>query len=171
MFERTITLSGLSKAYAMTGWRVGYFAGPPSLIPALAEINHAFAISTAAVSQHAALAALSGPQDCVEEMRQTYDERRRVLCDGLASLGIPHADPQGAFYVYADVSVTGVPASIFCERLLRDARVLAYPGTIYGDYVDSYVRLSLTQPIARIKEAIARMRPLVAAIRAEHKPA
>ena len=171
MFERTITLSGLSKAYAMTGWRVGYFAGPPSLIPALAEINNAFAISTAAVSQHAALAALSGPQDCVEEMRQTYDERRRVLCDGLASLGIPHADPQGAFYVYADVSVTGVPASIFCERLLRDARVLAYPGTIYGDYVDSYVRLSLTQPIARIKEAIARMRPLVAAIRAEHKPA
>jgi aspartate/methionine/tyrosine aminotransferase len=171
MFERTITLSGLSKAYAMTGWRVGYFAGPPSLIPALAEINHAFAISTAAVSQHAALAALSGPQDCVEEMRQTYDARRRVLCDGLASLGIPHADPQGAFYVYADVSVTGVPASTFCERLLREARVLAYPGTIYGDYVDSYVRLSLTQPVARIEEAIARMRPLVAAIRAEQQQA
>ena len=68
----------------MTGWRVGYFAGPPSLIPALAEINHAFAISTAAVSQYAALAALTGPQDCVEEMRQIYDDRRRALCDGLA---------------------------------------------------------------------------------------
>ncbi len=171
MFERTITLSGLSKAYAMTGWRVGYFAGPPSLIPALAEINHAFAISTAAVSQHAALAALTGPQDCVEEMRQTYDARRRALCAGLASLGIPHAEPQGAFYVYADVSVTGLPASQFCERLLREARVMAYPGTIYGDYVDNYVRLSLTQPVPKIEEAIERMRPLVAAIRTETRAA
>ena len=89
MQERTFTLSGLSKAYAMTGWRVGYFAGPPDLMPALAEIHHAFAISTAAVSQHAALAALPGPQECVEELRSTVDERRRVLWDGLADMGIP----------------------------------------------------------------------------------
>jgi aminotransferase len=109
MFERTITLSGMSKAYAMTGWRVGYFAGPPDLIPALAEINHAFAISTAAVSQHAALAALTGPHDCLMKMRRIYDERCIALCKGLTSLGIPYAELQGAFYVYADVSVTGIP--------------------------------------------------------------
>lgn len=165
MFERTITLSGLSKAYAMTGWRIGYFAGPPDLIPALAEINHAFAISTAAVSQYAALAALTGPQDCVEEMRKTYDERRGALCAGLTDMGISFADPQGAFYVYADVSDTGVGATAFCERLLRDGHVLMYPGSIYGDYTDDFVRMSLTQPVPRIREAIARMKTVVDAIR------
>jgi aminotransferase len=165
MAERTITLSGLSKAYAMTGWRVGYFAGPPDLIPALAEINHAFAISTAAVSQHAALAALTGPQDCVEEMRQTYDARRRQLLAGLDALGIPYAEPQGAFYVYANVASTGIGATAFCERLLREGRVLMYPGGIYGDYTDDFVRMSLTTH--RIPEAMARMKTVVDAIRRE----
>lgn len=171
MFERTITLSGMSKAYAMTGWRIGYFAGPPDLIPALAEINHAFAISTAAVSQHAALAALTGPQDCVEDMRAIYDERRRVLCAGLTELGIPYAEPQGAFYVYADVSKTGIGATLFCERLLREGQVLMYPGGIYGDYTDDFVRMSLTQPVARIREAITRMKVVVDTIRAETRAA
>ena len=165
MAERTITLSGMSKAYAMTGWRVGYFAGPPDLIPALAEINHAFAISTAAVSQHAALAALTGPQDCVEEMRQTYDARRRQLLAGLDALGIPYAEPQGAFYVYANVASTGIGATAFCERLLREGRVLMYPGGIYGDYTDDFVRMSLTTH--RIPEAMARMKGVVDAIRRE----
>jgi aminotransferase len=165
MAERTITLSGMSKAYAMTGWRVGYFAGPPDLIPALAEINHAFAISTAAVSQHAALAALTGPQDCVEEMRQTYDARRRQLLAGLDALGIPYAEPQGAFYVYANVASTGIGATAFCERLLREGRVLMYPGGIYGDYTDDFVRMSLTTH--RIPEAMARMKAVVDAIRHE----
>lgn len=163
MFERTITLSGFSKAYAMTGWRVGYFAGPPDLVPALAEINHAFAISTAAVSQHAALAALTGPQDCVEEMRQVYDARRRQLLSGLDALGIPYAEPQGAFYVYADVASTGLGATAFCERLLREGQVLMYPGGIYGDYSDDFVRMSLTTH--RIPEAMARMKAVVDAIR------
>ncbi|NEX46620.1 pyridoxal phosphate-dependent aminotransferase [Pseudotabrizicola algicola] len=171
MFERTITLSGMSKAYAMTGWRIGYFAGPPDLIPALAEINHAFAISTASVSQHAALAALTGPQDCVEDMRAIYDERRRVLCAGLTELGIPYAEPQGAFYVYADVSKTGIGATLFCERLLREGQVLMYPGGIYGDYTDDFVRMSLTQPVARIREALTRMKAVVDTIRAETRAA
>lgn len=165
MAERTITLSGLSKAYAMTGWRIGYFAGPPDLIPALAEINHAFAISTAAVSQHAALAALTGPQDCVEEMRQTYDTRRRQLMAGLDAMGIPYAEPQGAFYVYANVASTGIGGTAFCERLLREGRVMIYPGSIYGDYTDDFVRMSLTTH--RIPEAMARMKAVVDAIRKE----
>ncbi len=165
MAERTITLSGLSKAYAMTGWRIGYFAGPPDLIPALAEINHAFAISTAAVSQHAALAALTGPQDCVEDMRQIYDTRRRQLLEGLDALGIPYAEPQGAFYVYANVASTGIGATAFCERLLRQGRVLMYPGGIYGDYTDDFVRMSLTTH--RIPEAMSRMKSVVDAIRRE----
>ena len=86
----------------------------------MSEINHAFAISTAAVSQHAALAAMTGPQDCVEEMRQTYDGRRAAILEGLEQMGMSYAEPQGAFYVYADVSSLGlgITAAQFCERLL-----------------------------------------------------
>lgn len=168
MKERTITLSGVSKAYAMTGWRVGYFAGPADLMPALAEIHHAFAISTSAVGQHAAMAALTGPQECVEEIRQTFDARRKVLCAGLDALGIPYAEPEGAFYVYARVADTGVPATDFCERLLADGRVMIFPGKVYGDYTDDFARMSLTQPVPRIEEALERIAAVVEAIRAEH---
>jgi len=146
---------------------VGYFAGPSDLIPALAEIHHSFAISTSAVGQHAALAALTGPQECVEEMRRTYDERRRVLCAGLTAMGIPFAEPQGAFYVYANVAATGVDATEFCERLLAEGHVMIFPGKIYGDYTDDYARLSLTQSVPRIHEALGRMAGVVAAIREE----
>ena len=189
MKERTLTLSGVSKAYAMTGWRVGYFAGPSDLIPALAEIHQTIlpivAISSAAAAicgqnfgaglSHrvrtaawtAALAALTGPQECVEEMRRTYDERRRVLCEGLTAMGIPFAEPQGAFYVYANVAATGVDATEFCERLLTEGHVMIFPGKIYGDYTDDYARLSLTQSVPRIQEALGRIAGVVAAIRQE----
>jgi aspartate/methionine/tyrosine aminotransferase len=171
MQERTITLSGVSKAYAMTGWRVGYFAGPSDLMPALAEIHHAFAISTSAVGQHAALAALTGPQECVEEIRRTFDDRRRVLCSGLRELGIPYAEPEGAFYVYARVAETGLTATEFCERLLAEGRVMIFPGKIYGDYTDDFARFSLTQPVPRIREALGRMAGVVESIRTERSVA
>ena len=171
MAERTLTLSGVSKAYAMTGWRVGYFAGPADLVPALGEIHHAFAISTSAVGQHGALAALTGPQECVEEMRRTYDERRRALCSGLEAMGIPFAEPQGAFYVYARVAETGMEATEFCERLLADGQVMIFPGKIYGDYTDDYARLSLTQTVPRIEEALARMSRVVDQIHQERSTA
>ena len=159
MKERTITLSGFSKAYAMTGWRIGYLAGPRKLIKPMSEVNHAFAISTAAVSQHAALAAITGSQDCVEEMRQTYDARRAAICEGLDAIGMSYAEPQGAFYVYANVASLGfgITAGAFCERLLADGHVMMYPGTIYGDHTDDYVRMSMTQPEWRNKIAMQRM--------------
>ena len=170
MKERTITLSGVSKAYAMTGWRLGWIAGPKELMVPMTEINHAFAISTAAVSQHAALAALTGPQDCVEEMRQEYASRRRVIMAGLDAIGMAYAEPQGSFYVYADVSSLklGITASEFCQRLLAEGQVMIYPGTIYGDHTDDFVRMSMTQPVPRIEEAMRRMAKVVETIRAEH---
>lgn len=169
MRERTITLSGFSKAYAMTGWRVGYIAGPHALIAPMSEVNHAFAISTAAVSQHAALAALTGPQDCVREMRDTYAARRAIILDALSDMGMRYAEPQGGFYVYADVASAGlgIPASVFCERVLREGQVMIYPGVIYGDHTDDFARISMTQDLPRLREAMDRMKAVVAAIRAE----
>ena len=170
MKERTITLSGFSKAYAMTGWRIGYLAGPRELIEPMSEVNHAFAISTAAVSQHAALAAMTGSQDCVEEMRKTYDGRRAAICEGLDAIGMSYAEPQGAFYVYANVASLGlgITAGAFCERLLADGHVMMYPGTIYGDHTDDFVRMSMTQPVDRIKIAMKRMAGVVESFRADH---
>ena len=167
MRERTITLSGFSKAYAMTGWRIGYIAGPRELITPMSEVHHAFAISTAAVSQYAALAALEGPQDCVEEMRQEYDRRRRTILEELDRMGMRYAEPQGAFYIYAEVASLGITASEFAERLLAEGRVMMYPGSIYGDHTDDWVRMSMTQPVPRIEEAMDRMGQVVAAIRGE----
>ena len=171
MKECTITLSGFSKAYAMTGWRIGYLAGPRALIEPMSEVNHAFAISTAAVSQHAALAAMTGSQDCVEEMRQTYNERRAAICEGLDAIGMSYAEPQGAFYVYANVASLGlgITASAFCERLLADGHVMMYPGTIYGDHTDDFVRMSMTQPVERIKIAMQRMADVVESFRAQSR--
>jgi aminotransferase len=169
MKDRTITLSGFSKAYAMTGWRIGYLAGPRALIEPMSEVNHAFAISTAAVSQYAALAAMTGPQDCVEDMRQTYDSRRAAICEGLDKIGMSYAEPQGAFYVYANVASLGlgITAGTFCERLLAEGHVMMYPGKIYGDHTDDFVRMSMTQPVARIKIAMQRMAAVVASYRTE----
>jgi len=170
MRDRTITLSGFSKAYAMTGWRIGYLAGPRALIEPMSEVNHAFAISTAAVSQHAALAAMTGSQDCVEEMRQTYDGRRAAILEGLDAIGMTYAEPQGAFYVYANVASLGlgITAGAFCERLLAEGRVMMYPGTIYGDHTDDFVRMSMTQPVDQIKIAMKRMGQVVESFRADH---
>lgn len=170
MRERTITLSGFSKAYAMTGWRIGYLAGPRALIEPMSEVNHAFAISTAAVSQHAALAAATGGDECVEEMRKVYDDRRRAILAGLDAIGMSYAEPQGGFYVYADVASLGLGmgAGAFCERLLAEGRVMMYPGTIYGDHTDDFVRMSMTQPVPRITEAMRRMAEVVDRIRAEN---
>ena len=169
MKERTITLSGFSKAYAMTGWRIGYLAGPRDLIMPMSEVNHAFAISTAAVSQHAALAAMTGDQECVEHMRRQYDARRAAICKGLDAMGMGYAEPQGAFYVYANVASLdlGITASEFCERLLADGHVMMYPGTIYGDHTDDFVRMSMTQPVDRIDIAMNRMATVVDSFRAE----
>jgi aspartate/methionine/tyrosine aminotransferase len=170
MKERTITLSGFSKAFAMTGWRIGYLAGPRSLIGPMSEVNHAFAISTAAVSQHAALAAMTGSQDCVEEMRKIYDGRREAICEGLDEICMEYAEPQGAFYVYANVASLGlgITAGAFCERLLAEGHVMMYPGTIYGDHTDDFVRMSMTQPVDRIKTAMQRMATFVESFRADH---
>jgi len=164
MFERTITLNGFSKAYCMTGWRVGYFAAPKHLITHLSELHHGFAICAPAVSQHAALAALQGSQICVEDMKKTMEERCKILCDGLDELKIPFSEPQGGYYVYANVSATGLSATEFCLKLLENGKVIVYPGTLYGDHCDDFVRFSLTQPADKISDAVKRIKKVVSSL-------
>ena len=164
MFERTITLSGFSKAYCMTGWRVGYFAAPKNLVTHLSEIHHGFAICAPAVSQHAALAALTNSQNCVDEMKKTMEERCNTLCKGLDEMEIPYSEPQGGYYVYAKVSKTGLKATDFCFKLLEEGKVIIYPGTLYGDHCDDFVRFSLTQPTKKIQEAVSRIKKVVSSI-------
>jgi aminotransferase len=157
MKERTITINGFSKSHAMTGWRVGYVAAPRDAVRRLTEPRHTLSINAATPSQWAALAALTGPQEPVEAMIRTYAERRTVMMQGLDALGFTYGHPGGAFYVYTNVSHTGRSSPAFCEAVLREARVLVFPGTLFGDKDDKHIRISLLQPVARIQEALGRI--------------
>ncbi|HEU5433103.1 MAG TPA: aminotransferase class I/II-fold pyridoxal phosphate-dependent enzyme [Thermomicrobiales bacterium] len=157
MRERSLIANGLSKCYAMTGWRVGYLAGPADYIRAILEVKHTLSICTPAISQMAALAALTGPQDCIAEMRAIYDDRRHTLMAALLSLDLPFVRPRGAFYVYVDVSSTGLPSPDFCLRLLQDTGVMIFPGTMFGSDGDRWVRMSLLAPKPQIEAAVERI--------------
>jgi aminotransferase len=162
MKEQTITLNGFSKAYAMTGWRVGYLAAPQSFIRMLIELRHTLSINTSTPAQFAALAALTGPQDAVEKMRQGYAERRVYMMEALDQMGLTYGHPGGGFYIYANISRTGLPSPQFCETLLREGQVLIFPGTMFGDESKDHIRISYLQPLERIREAVARMERVIA---------
>lgn len=157
MRERTVTLNGFSKTYAMTGWRIGYLAAPKELVEMLTEPRHTLSINTCTVSQYAALAALTGPQEPIEAMIAEYDTRRRWLMPALTDAGFTYGHPGGAFYIYTNVSSSGVPAPEFCERLLRSTGVMVFPGSMFGDDSDDYIRISYLQPLPLIQEAMERV--------------
>lgn len=167
MKERTVYVSGLSKCYAMTGWRVGYLAGPADWVRAIVEVKHTLTICTPQVSQLAALAALEGPQECIAEMRAIYDARRHDLTAALADMGLPFVHPAGAFYVYVDISPTGMDAEAFCLRLLQDARVLVLPGTMFGDEGHHHIRMATLTPRESIARAMERMESAIRRYREE----
>ena len=157
MKERTVTLNGFSKTYSMTGWRVGYLAAPADLIAKLTEPRHTLSINTATVSQYAALAALTGPQEPIDAMINEYDKRRRWLMPALTEAGFTYGHPGGAFYIYTNVSSTGVPSPLFCERLLKETGVMVFPGSMFGDDSDQYIRISYLQTLPLIQEALDRV--------------
>jgi aminotransferase len=157
MKERTITLNAVSKAYAMTGWRVGYVAAPAPLVEAMRGLKRVASRATSVVSQWAAAAALSGPQDCVDEYRRVYDGRRRVLMAGLDGMGFVYGRPRGAFYVFPNASSVGVPAEELSYRFLEEGRVLVFPGSSFGESWGQHLRMSFLAPRGRLQEAVARM--------------
>lgn len=162
MKERTITLNGFSKTYAMTGWRVGYLAAPADFVTKVTEMRHSLSINTCTISQHAALAAITGPREPIQAMIDDYTARRAYLLPALDEMGLTYGNPGGAFYVYINVSGTGMSTPEFCEKLLRETGVMLFPGTMFGDHDPSYIRMSFLQPLPLIKDAVERMKGFIA---------
>ena len=165
MKERTVTLNGFSKTYAMTGWRVGYLAAPRDFVDKVTEPRHTLSINTCTMSQFAALAALTGPQEPLQAMLAEYRERRDWLMPALTAAGFTFGHPGGAFYIYTNISSTGMPAPEFCERLLRETGVMLFPGTMFGDESTDYIRISYLQPLPMIREAMRRIAAFAARAR------
>lgn len=157
MAERTITLNGFSKSYAMTGWRVGYIAAPAGFIDAVTGLKAAINQHAPTLSQWAAVAALDGPQDCIAEMRDLYDSRRHLVMNALSGMGLTFGQPKGAFYIWANISSTGIEATTLSYLLLRDAGVLVFPGTGFGENWSNYMRFTLLQPEPVLEDAMRRI--------------
>lgn len=165
MQERTVLVNGFSKAYAMTGWRLGYACGPQPIIAQMTKI-HQFAIMCApTTSQYAAVTALRQCDDQIAEMRDQYDMRRRLLVSELNRLGLTCSQPEGAFYVFPCVTGTGLTADAFCERLLREKQVAVIPGTAFGDSGEGFVRISYSYSIDHLMEALRRIEVFLAELR------
>jgi aspartate/methionine/tyrosine aminotransferase len=165
MRERTITINGFSKTYCMTGWRVGYLHGPREIIECMVPLKYAVTISAASMCQRGALAALTGPQDCIDEFRQIYAERRAAVLEALDGMGLRYGSCRGAFYVFAEVGTLGLSSFDFCLSLLEQQKVLIFPGTAFGNLGEGFVRISLLAPIEDIREAMGRMQGLVEKLR------
>ncbi|MFN8378089.1 MAG: pyridoxal phosphate-dependent aminotransferase [Anaerolineae bacterium] len=166
MAERTITLNGFSKSYAMTGFRCGYVAAPANLIDALARVKAITSGPAATISQWGGLAAVTGSQAPIDAFHRIYTERRQIMMDGLTRLGLAYSDPRGAFFLWTNSSSTGIHATELSYLLLRDAHVLIFPGTGFGENWGGYLRISILQSTDLLREALQRMEPLIARYRA-----
>lgn len=162
MRNRTLTLGSVSKTWAMTGFRIGYLTGPADAITACARAVGAISGPAPLFSQRAAAVALGDAGEFPGRLRALYAPRRRLLLEGLASLGIPAAAHGGGFFVWADISRFGMPAAAFCRRLLLEARVLVFPGTAFGESWADWARISMLQSETSIEEALTRIRRFAA---------
>lgn len=159
-FERTIISSGFAKAYAMTGWRIGYLAGPLALIQAATKIQGHSTSNICTFAQYGAIAALEGDQDCVEVMRQAFSQRRQVMFDGLNAIpGLTCLKPDGAFYLFPSISKTGLSSLEFCDALLESQQVAVIPGIAFG--ADDHIRLSYATDLATIEQGMERLSTFV----------
>ena len=157
MRERTILVNGFSKAFAMTGWRLGYACGPCEVMNMITKI-HQFAIMCApTTSQYAAIEALRSCDDEVEKMLEEYDVRRKITVAGFNRLGLSCREPKGAFYAFPSIRSTGMTSEEFCERLLVSKRVAVVPGTAFGESGEGHIRVSYCYSTSHIKEALLRI--------------
>ena len=157
MRGRTVLLGGFSKAYAMTGWRLGWVAAPAPLAEAVMKVHQYVMMSAPTASQYAAVAALDHGESFVAEMVAEYDRRRRLIVDGLRAVGLPTFEPRGAFYAFPDISVTGLDSVSFSERLLAEERVAVVPGSAFGEAGEGFVRACYASGYEQIERALERI--------------
>jgi aminotransferase len=157
MRKRTILLGGFSKNYAMTGWRIGFAAGPADLIKGLVRIHQYTIMSAPTTAQKAALQALKTGAPYVADMRSEYDRRRKLIVSGLNELGLSTFEPHGAFYAFPNVGASGLDDESFAQKLLEEERVAVVPGSAFGPGGEGYVRCSYATAYEKIEEALRRM--------------
>ncbi len=165
MKERTILINGFSKAYAMTGWRLGYACGPKDIIKQMTKI-HQFAIMCApTTSQYAAVTALKKGDEAVEQMRLSYNQRRRFLMNAFKEMGLGCFEPYGAFYVFPCIKEFSMTSEEFATKLLMEEKVAVVPGTAFGDCGEGFLRISYAYSLENLKEAVARIHKFVNKLR------
>jgi aminotransferase len=155
--ERTVLLGGFSKNHAMTGWRIGYTCAPAPIRQAMYKVHQYMIMSAPTVAQEAAIAALREGREDVERMRQSYDERRRTIVEGLNEAGLPTFEPEGAFYCFPDITSTGMTSEEFAQTLLEEEKVACVPGDAFGPSGEGYVRCSYATSLEDIEEAVDRI--------------
>ena len=158
MAERTIVVNGFSKSYAMTGWRLGYAAGPAPLVKVMTKIHQSCIMSAPTTSQYAAITALRQCDDQIEMMRDEYNRRRRYVVKALNDMGLTCFEPRGAFYVFPSIQISGLTSSEFCEQLLREKEVAIIPGSAFGASGEGYTRISYAYSVDHLQTAMKRIR-------------
>ncbi len=158
MQERTLLVNGFSKAYAMTGWRMGYLAGPAPLIAQMLKVHQYAIMCSPTVSQYAAIEALRSCDDEVKKMTNEYNIRRRWLVNALNEIGLECFEPEGAFYVFPSIKSTGLSSEEFCERLLYEHKVAVVPGNAFGESGEGFIRISYAYSLKHLKEAVERIK-------------
>lgn len=161
MRERTIVINGFSKSYAMTGWRLGYAAGPKEIMKQMLKIHQFVIMCAPTTSQYAAIEALRNGDEDVRRMRESYDERRRFLVNALNEMGLPCFEPKGAFYVFPNISAYGMTSEEFARRLLEQQRVAVVPGTAFGECGEGFLRISYAYSIDNLKKALDKIEKFI----------
>ncbi|MBM2825283.1 MAG: aspartate aminotransferase [Dehalococcoidales bacterium] len=161
MKESTILLGGFSKAYAMTGWRIGYAAAPREIIAAMTKIHQYTLMCAPTMGQIAAIEALKAGEESVVEMVEDYNRRRLVMVKGLCEIGLSCFEPKGAFYAFPSIKATGMTSEEFAERLLAEEKVAVVPGSAFGQGGEGHVRCCYATSLAEIEEALTRMKRFV----------
>ena len=161
MDQRTVVINGFSKYFAMTGWRLGFAAGPAPILQLMVKIHQYAIMSASTMSQYAAVEALRHCRSSVAEMREEYNLRRRFLVDALNKMGLDCFEPEGAFYVFPSITSTGMTSEEFCETLLQKERVAVVPGDAFGKSGEGHVRISYSYSINYLKEALKRIQRFV----------
>ena len=165
MYDRTIVVNGFSKSFAMTGWRIGYMAGPAPLLAAMNKVHQYCIMSSPTTAQYAVIEACRNGDKEVEEMRDEYNRRRRVIIKGLNDAGLTCFEPTGAFYAFPSIEGLGLTSEQFCEKFLMEKKVSIVPGNAFGKCGEGHVRISYAASLENIQEAMKRLKEFVSELK------